>query len=305
MDSMMSSPGHYTAEHSRSAHGQRRHDDSDSDVSSVMDDDSLLEALDLSTTTGVAPLQSTPKAKKRWHDDSNDDSAFEALGRELTMKYPSPPRAAVPTTPRQRRPRALSSPASSPFRAPPPARTPGVATDHIMHRVLDQTWRLQATPIAKQTPSRYLRATTPRQPPLFSHSRAAGSDGDSSPICEPQLQTQIFTPGVLRTPGANRFAAAAAAAVAASGAPTGPRYNVNMYDDDSDDEILGWSPPKTMQFALPPSKLMATPAREASRRIVRDILNTAGASFDGTMTTQDSSPTRETGADGDDDLFKI
>ncbi|KAK7749964.1 hypothetical protein SLS62_008073 [Diatrype stigma] len=57
------------------------------------------------------------------------------------------------------------------------------------------------------------------------------------------------------------------------------------WDSDSDDDTEGgggglfggMSPPKTIQFALPPSKLMRTPAREASKRIVEDILLTAGA----------------------------
>lgn len=37
------------------------------------------------------------------------------------------------------------------------------------------------------------------------------------------------------------------------------------------------SPPKTMQFHVPQSRLMQTPAREASKRIVEDLLLTAGA----------------------------
>jgi DASH complex subunit ASK1 len=40
------------------------------------------------------------------------------------------------------------------------------------------------------------------------------------------------------------------------------------------------SPPKTIQFALPPSKLLQTPAKEASKRIVDDILLDAGAGAD-------------------------
>ncbi|KAI0021264.1 Spc98 family-domain-containing protein [Xylariomycetidae sp. FL0641] len=48
-------------------------------------------------------------------------------------------------------------------------------------------------------------------------------------------------------------------------------------DDDTTAFFGGMSPPKTIQFALPPSKLMQTPAREASRRIVDDILIGAGA----------------------------
>ncbi|KAJ1333548.1 DASH complex subunit ASK1 [Microdochium nivale] len=57
------------------------------------------------------------------------------------------------------------------------------------------------------------------------------------------------------------------------------------WESDSDDFDLGaggggfggMSPPKTIQFALPPSKLLQTPAREASKRIVEDLLITAGA----------------------------
>lgn len=69
-------------------------------------------------------------------------------------------------------------------------------------------------------------------------------------------------------------------------------------DLDYDDEDLGPSPPKTMQFHIPQSRLMRTPgnksldpmfntismltpfvlvAREASKRIVTDLLATAGA----------------------------
>lgn len=36
------------------------------------------------------------------------------------------------------------------------------------------------------------------------------------------------------------------------------------------------SPPKTMQFHVPQSRLVQTPAREASKRIVEDLLMGAG-----------------------------
>ncbi|CAK7230403.1 hypothetical protein SEUCBS140593_007577 [Sporothrix eucalyptigena] len=51
-------------------------------------------------------------------------------------------------------------------------------------------------------------------------------------------------------------------------------------DEDGDDLYGGISPPKTINFALPPSKLLQTPAREASKRIVEDILLTAGENLD-------------------------
>lgn len=50
-------------------------------------------------------------------------------------------------------------------------------------------------------------------------------------------------------------------------------------DSDEDDDDFGpeFSPPKTMQFHVPQSRLVQTPAREASKRIVEDLLLTAGA----------------------------
>ena len=48
-------------------------------------------------------------------------------------------------------------------------------------------------------------------------------------------------------------------------------------DSGSDaDDTLGMSPPKTMQFHVPAGRLLQTPAREASKRIVDDLLLTAG-----------------------------
>jgi DASH complex subunit ASK1 len=68
------------------------------------------------------------------------------------------------------------------------------------------------------------------------------------------------------------------------------RTGTFQHDDDDidfeDDRYLGddtttsqfdMSPPKTMQFHVPQSRLLQTPAREASRRIVDDLLMTAGA----------------------------
>lgn len=60
------------------------------------------------------------------------------------------------------------------------------------------------------------------------------------------------------------------------------------WESDEDDEFGAFSPPKTIQFALPPSKLLQTPAREVSKRIVDDILITAGAAPE---TSSEYSPT--------------
>ena len=51
-------------------------------------------------------------------------------------------------------------------------------------------------------------------------------------------------------------------------------------DDDDDDDLLppGMSPPQTMNFTMPKSKLSRTPAKEAAANIVDDILKEAGQS---------------------------
>ncbi|EWC43481.1 hypothetical protein DRE_07560 [Drechslerella stenobrocha 248] len=65
-------------------------------------------------------------------------------------------------------------------------------------------------------------------------------------------------------------------------------------DDDDDFDKLGFSPPVTMQFTLPPSRLMQTPAKQASKMLVNDIMRSAGfragfAGGDDTQTTVDQS----------------
>ena len=55
------------------------------------------------------------------------------------------------------------------------------------------------------------------------------------------------------------------------------RTGGTIFDDsDEEEDDLDFSPPKTIQFHIPQSKLMQTPAREASKRIVDDLLMTAG-----------------------------
>lgn len=66
-----------------------------------------------------------------------------------------------------------------------------------------------------------------------------------------------------------------------------------------------------MQFAVPQSRLLQTPAREASRRIVEDLLMTAGAEAtdeiegvgDGAQRVEEPSPSVVRRAWEDDDTF--
>ena len=51
----------------------------------------------------------------------------------------------------------------------------------------------------------------------------------------------------------------------------------------------GMSPPVTMQFSVPQSKYKKTPAKEAARRVVHDLLRSVGGD-EGDLTLNDVSP---------------
>lgn len=159
-------------------------------------------------------------------------------------------------------------------------------------------------------------------------------DLDSSPaVPAPQLHSEIFgtparrtrIPGVSvltpargkRTPSQNR------------GGKTIPARERDIWGSDSDDDGdgLGMSPPKTMQFHVPQSRLLRTPgkcfsflpgygwwmwdgeaddcvaAREASKRIVEDLLLTAGGNVTGEFEDEDSPSVVKRGIMEDDDTF--
>ncbi|KAF2861606.1 hypothetical protein K470DRAFT_245062 [Piedraia hortae CBS 480.64] len=170
--------------------------------------------------------------------------------------------------------------------------SPEKNTDPLLHRsVLDKNYRVQVTPHRNQT-------TTD----LWS----------SSPIEEaPQLRSDLFSPiKQPRTPGVSvltPYKKVGGAALPGGGATIPPgttprgitstgrrlfspqdktftnttRGNVfgtpaGDGESEGEDTLFGMSPPKTMQFSIPQSRVMQTPAREASRRIVEELMFTAG-----------------------------
>jgi hypothetical protein len=143
-----------------------------------------------------------------------------------------------------------STPASAP-RIPQPQstvkrRSPSKRQGPLLHRVLDNNWRIQATPMSNR------------------RNIYADADVLSSPPA-PEITSQIFSPSpmakMLKTPLTQR------------------KLTLDDSDDDSEEE-LGMSPPVTMQFSMPASKLMRTPARTAAMSIVEEVLRTAGAGRD-------------------------
>lgn len=170
--------------------------------------------------------------------------------------------------------------------------------DPLLHRVLDKSYRLQATPHKPNVRISPLKAKQPELQPQ----RSAWQDSTmSSPeIAIPKLRSEAFmspyktnarqrlvaatqgprTPGVsVQTPATAKKTRDVFATEGSTAAGSKRKADEINWESDDDDN-LGMSPPKTIQFALPPSKLLQTPAREASKRIVDDILLDAGAGAD-------------------------
>ncbi|OQE18116.1 hypothetical protein PENFLA_c022G00037 [Penicillium flavigenum] len=238
-------------------------------------------------------------------------SSYENLRRQVNESQPPfdlPESSTLPSTPGRQSffPRGVSAttPMSSPFL--PPASQPSTqdrryqkTSDPVLHQMLDKTYRVQATPLGKgfrnvgggaNTRSKF--NVTPK--PAESTSKYGYDDSPiSSPEPEaPQLHSEIFSSpikGINDTPGTNRKRRTSSNRMRGIPRPgmsvltpaKKSAGNSAMWDSDDDldydDEDLGPSPPKTMQFHIPQSRLMRTPAREASKRIVTDLLATAGA----------------------------
>ncbi|KAI5839291.1 DASH complex subunit Ask1-domain-containing protein [Morchella snyderi] len=285
-------------------------------------------------------------------NDAADDDSDTSLTDSLLLPPSTPPtnrsrrrptlRAHNPSTPTPTT--TTTTITSSPFLPPHTARrTPGGGTtDALLHRVLDKNWRVQATPLGKAPASKYRATTTGATTPhstrrLFTapHINSdTDSDDDRSPE-KPQLHTKhLFSPSPApgpraahlnlgpKTPTTTAKHKGKGKAVldpwihndATNTNSGGEEDEEEEEEEDSDDNILGYSPPQTIQFSFPARKLLATPAREASRRIVKDILMTAGAAGDTSSASQGgggdsfSSPPFVSGrggggGDSDEDIF--
>lgn len=185
--------------------------------------------------------------------------------------------------------------------------------DLLLHRnVLDKNYRVQATPHTQrrerqQQSKAPTTSTTPGTATNTTRKPWDDSPGSSPEISAPQLRSDLFSPqrkaqpqlqgprtpglSVLTPAGKPQYSAADAAAPTTS---TGRRlfspednarytsrtsnaFSTAQDSDSDEDGGFAMSPPKTMQFHVPQSRLLQTPAREASRKIVEDLLKSAGA----------------------------
>lgn len=243
----------------------------------------------------------TPLASD-YHDDQDEtsmiDSPSNTTGVHTTPQIKTKGKAMPLSSPiKAESPDRLSTPlrdtmnlhSSSPFE-PPSAYQPSTAQRHnnadpLMHRIMDRNFRIQATPHTARKQPRPMPSETPA---TSQQTRTRNLFPDSSPMSSPemaapQLRSDLFspakvpqaphTPGVsVQTPGRPLTTSTGRALFS----NTKDKTTRTLWESDSDDDF-SISPPKTMQFHVPQSRLMQTPAREASRIIVDDLLATAGA----------------------------
>ncbi|OLN95679.1 DASH complex subunit ask1 [Colletotrichum chlorophyti] len=288
---------------------------------SVLDDNDL---------TGSTPRP--PKTKTTRPQFSKLESPYEALKRELKGEPPAPHEEDEEDEDLGLEEDSTVLFAQHTARLPDMSMTPRSSfvppqqqhnKDPLMHRMLDKTFRIQATPHKGPTyrvsPLKRDDKGKDREREDVPSWRRQDSPMSSPVMAVPKLRSEAFmspiksgsnarqrlaaatsmsgprTPGVsVQTPATGRktrdvFASRGGydedettTTGIGSGGLEKQKYEINWESDSDEEQALygGKSPPKTIQFALPPSKLLQTPAREASKRIVDDILLTAGAQLD-------------------------
>ena len=245
---------------------------------------------DATAASAYSPSTSPYETLKKQVDES--ESPFD-MDESTNLPTTPQPGKSKPSF-RQYRGATPGSPSSSPF-VPPVSheKKPKAGYGHsskpsdpVMHRMPDKTYRVQATPLKghRITP----KTNTPaRKYPL-----------DDSPLSSPEpeapkLHEEIFSSPIkgLETPGTGRKRRLIHSGTPgrAGGTPglgglrtpqpgtsilTPAKGKAQLWDSDDDDELLGggggggadftddgFSPPKTMQFHIPQSRLMKTPGK--------------------------------------------
>ena len=298
-----------------------------------------------------APNTATPKAAGRAaaapgkrqpqpNDDTDSNSSFadypspyEALKRSMdrttsgtgttgssraTSSGPSQPQRQAQTQKHPATPRTGSShpaPTTTTTPRPSPFKTASKnPADPLLHRVLDKSYRVQATPHTARRGAANPHKQQPQPQPSLKKSTQPCKpqpDLDSSPLspdipAPPQLRPDIFgspkpakpstrRPGAAaatpRTPGisvqrsqpANSARKTLFPTTTNTDKPTTAKKDedeIQIYASDSDDstsDVFGRSPPRTMQFhvPVPDSRVVRTPAGVASRRIVQGMVGEA------------------------------
>ena len=162
------------------------------------------------------------------------------------------------------------TPSSSPMEPTSylPSTSQRTAKDPLLHRVLDKNYRVQATPHTTRKDT--------RKPAEKASWRDTTSPLSSPPAAAPQLHADIFSspvrqqynrPKAPRTPGISVLTPAKGKAKDVE-AKIAKKDEIT-WESDSDEDAegvykeLGMSPPKTIQFSLPQSRLLQTPGKRS------------------------------------------
>ncbi|KAH7128515.1 DASH complex subunit Ask1-domain-containing protein [Dendryphion nanum] len=167
--------------------------------------------------------------------------------------------------------------------------------DPVLHHVLDKTYRVMATPHTAMKQRERELGFTPGSTRHGATALSAWNDDSSPPSSPaPQLRADIFSSPMKapRTPGVSVQTPAKGKGKASTAFSATRTKKIFESDSEEEEEFeIDFSPPKTMQFHIPQSRLLQTPAREASKRIVEDLLLTAGGDItESTTGLDDDSP---------------
>lgn len=213
------------------------------------------------------------KEKEDWNDD-NDKGKGRDLGDYSESAIDSPPQISGPS--RNNRVGGVGRTSSSPKK--------------LLNKVLTAEQRKASGIGASRTglPTK-IQATTPRGParidrnPFTSQSNNNGGkqsrdslDSNPSPNKWNGIADLRKTPLTGPSTKSKSKTKASSPKKKSSAAAVG-----NEWDSDSDEDgSLAWppgmSPPVTMQFSVPRSKYLKTPAKEAAKMVVEDLLRTVG-----------------------------
>ena len=230
------------------------------------------------SSRSVHQHQEHPPRTSKPRQYGDDDDGMEQLSTPrlpaTSRRQPAFP-AFTPTTPSAKG-KSAAVPASAMTKKTP-------SNDPVMHRMLDKTYRVQATPHEAKSRPKY--AMTPNKNNQSSARYPYESPASSPEPEAPKLRSEFFpslktveTPDTVRHRTQTRGRGDAANGVSKPGISVltpaahnrgNERQRRSLYLDDvddlDDDADVGISPPKTMQFHIPQSRLMKTPGTSLFR----------------------------------------
>lgn len=298
-----------TPETERRTHAGHQSEEEDQDDSYTIESPTQVTGVHstprLPASTGKTQTQHKSSFNKSAASSYRSPSPRKYTGRNPLATSQASQEPSTPNAPASNNQDLFSS---SPFQAESALRPTAQTSnpDTVLHRnVLDKNYRIQATPHSqRKQPTYHSKPSATATPATATRTQRQpwdDSPGSSPEISAPQLRSDLFSPAPTQkhrpqqpqyqpeppTPGISVLTPAKPnARTTSTGRPLsnppsastrGSHLFAANYSSDEDEDSFVMSPPKTMQFHVPQSRLLQTPAREASRKIVEDLLLTAGA----------------------------